>query len=371
MHRICFLTIVPSYLMLLAFFPAGVLSRHQSTVSNLCDTDGSSAYWSWDTESDPDFVLIVSNLCPDTTIENAIGDNTNYALIQSNMTFWLPKVPVWRDNIAADNDLNLYAEGAQGISISNVAIYGPATGPTGGDAGDDEIDTFDWCGAHADPDGIHHYHTAPYCTNLAANATPVGTILNPSALHSPLWGWAPDGFAIYGPYGDNGTAPTDLDDCQGHYNDSGAGGGYHYHYNAGPMGTYPQDSNEDGGYPYFQACIRGCVPNNHTLYESLALTDYDSCVASSSAAPAGNYSKDFWDTFTPLNYSCVALGTCTSAPTQTPTTPTQAPTPSPTVSIDEENNDLSSACSLKSLWALRKNGLLLLGGTLVLAAIYY
>ncbi|CAM9261222.1 unnamed protein product, partial [Heterosigma akashiwo] len=239
-------TLLLLQLSLLAYFP-GIESVTTSTC-NLCATDGSSAVWSWDTESDPDFVIIVSNLCPDTTIENAIGDNTNSACTQGNHTFWLPKVPVLRDNIAADNDRCMYAEGAQGISLSNAAIYGPATGPTGGDAGDDEIDTFDWCGAHADPDGIHHYHTAPYCINIAAKATPVGTVLNPSELHSPLWGWAPDGFPLYGPYGDDGETPGDLDDCQGHYGDSGAGGGYHYHYNAGPMGTYPQDSNEDGGY---------------------------------------------------------------------------------------------------------------------------
>jgi hypothetical protein len=44
--------------------------------------------------------------------------------------------------------------------------------------------------------------------------------------HSSLIGYAFDGFAIYGPNGEGGKPPTDLDECNGH---SDAVRGYHYH----------------------------------------------------------------------------------------------------------------------------------------------
>mmetsp|Transcript_28816 Transcript_28816/g.49814 ORF Transcript_28816/g.49814 Transcript_28816/m.49814 type:complete len:354 (+) Transcript_28816:68-1129(+) len=306
-----FTLMLTSWLVFLANLP-GMRAAHTSTSScTYCETDGSSAEYTFDTTSDDDFVIITSNLCPDHIHENQVGENPNSACVQDDETFYLPKVPVWRDDSGGDNTNNYYALGIMALAISNVALYGPATGPTGGDAGDEEIDTFDYCGAHADPDSVYHYHIGPYCLNLAANATEVGTILNPSALHSPLWGWSPDGFPYYGPYGDDGEAPDDLDDCQGHYGDSGAGGGYHYHYNAGPLGPYPQDSNEDGGYPYYQGCIRGCVPDEHSLADDLQEESYSSCVASSSAAPAGNYSVAFYSEFTGLDYDGIDSGDTT------------------------------------------------------------
>jgi len=130
-------------------------AAHTSTSScTYCETDGSSAEYTFDTTSDDDFVIITSNLCPDHIHENQVGENPNSACVQDDETFYLPKVPVWRDDSGGDNTNNYYALGIMALAISNVALYGPATGPTGGDAGDEEIDTFDYCGAHADPDSV-------------------------------------------------------------------------------------------------------------------------------------------------------------------------------------------------------------------------
>ena len=70
-----------------------------------------------------------------------------------------------------------------------------------------------------------------------------------STQHSPLFGYAIDGFGVYGPRGENGVLVTndDLDECHGHTHEIDWDGVqqsmYHYHLN-----------NE---YPYSIGCFRG------------------------------------------------------------------------------------------------------------------
>lgn len=67
--------------------------------------------------------------------------------------------------------------------------------------------------------------------------------------HSPLFGYALDGFGIYGPRGDKGKLLTnaDLDECHGHFGwikwDGHKRYMYHYHLN--------------GEFPYGPGCLRG------------------------------------------------------------------------------------------------------------------
>jgi hypothetical protein len=71
--------------------------------------------------------------------------------------------------------------------------------------------TFDPCNAHQPPSGEYHYHDDPVCLRyqLGDNITGanVGTAEasfseNTSNLkHSPILGWAFDGYPVYGPYG--------------------------------------------------------------------------------------------------------------------------------------------------------------------------
>jgi hypothetical protein len=68
-------------------------------------------------------------------------------------------------------------------------------------------------------------------------------------VHSPLFGYAIDGFGVFGPLGEDGLMVTndDLDECHGHTHDIEWDGEtkemYHYHVN-----------NE---YPYSIGCFRG------------------------------------------------------------------------------------------------------------------
>ena len=73
------------------------------------------------------------------------------------------------------------------------------------------------CG-HPDPMGRYHYHIYPKCIHTSFTDAP--------GKHSPLIGYAFDGFAIYGPNGEDGKPPTDLDECNGHTDSIR---GYHYH----------------------------------------------------------------------------------------------------------------------------------------------
>ncbi len=89
-------------------------------------------------------------------------------------------------------------------------------------------------------EGQYHYHGPSYtCFGTQSDTT----------THSPLVGWALDGFGIYGILGENGQEMknADLDECHGHTHSIEWEGQtvemYHYHLNA--------------EYPYSIGCFRG------------------------------------------------------------------------------------------------------------------
>jgi len=286
-----------------------------------CALDGSNANFTWDTATNDEFTIIKSNLCPLHIFQNAVGDNPNDACVQDEVQFYLPKQPYFISNSSGTNDAILTTMNPIGFTLSGVALYGPAINSYGGDAVKHEIDTFDYCGGHADPDGIEHYHSEPYCVAEAAKRHPEDGMINPGNNHSVMYGWISDGFPVYGPFGDGGVVPTDLDECQGHSGDSGAGGGYHYHY-SGPTGAYQYDSFNGSGYPYFLACFKGCISSLTENSVSIAQDDpYPVCKSSGTKAPAGNYSGDFFKVFNSLNFTEVEkefVYADTDAPTAAP-----------------------------------------------------
>ena len=80
------------------------------------------------------------------------------------------------------------------------------SGPTGGDAGNQEKGTFDYCGGHADPSGVWHTHMNNYCLEINAPKP------NSSSKHSPMIGWAPDGtcFCLSTQADSRGSLPTEA-----------------------------------------------------------------------------------------------------------------------------------------------------------------
>jgi hypothetical protein len=156
-----------------------------------------------------DLMIVHSNGIPDhTTGKYPNRDNPN-SIREQNYTFKIPRVPRRSDTVGK------LPMGPIGVAINGVPFYNPYN-REGQDAAKNEV--FDKCCGHPDPLGRYHYHIYPRCINTSFS--------DPKGEHSPLIGYAFDGFAIYGPNGEGGKPPTDLDECNGH---SDSTRGYHYH----------------------------------------------------------------------------------------------------------------------------------------------
>ncbi|MFT4969331.1 MAG: hypothetical protein ACI9O4_001078 [Chitinophagales bacterium] len=128
--------------------------------------------------------------------------------------------------------------GPAGFSLTGAAIYHGAS-TLGTDAAAHEI--LDRFGGHTDGTERYHYHYP---------AQDLQDHIHPHENgHSALMGYMIDGFAIYGPYGENGELlkSEDLDECHGHTHsvlwDGQMVSLYHYHW------TYD--------FPYNIGCYRG------------------------------------------------------------------------------------------------------------------
>jgi hypothetical protein len=83
------------------------------------------------------------------------------------------------------------------VAINGVVFFNPF------DAGMmDATDFMDRCCGHPNQDGQYHYHKYPVCVNSPWD--------DGGTDHSPLIGWAFDGFPIYGPYESKGVMAKDL-----------------------------------------------------------------------------------------------------------------------------------------------------------------
>jgi hypothetical protein len=77
--------------------------------------------------------------------------------------------------------------GPVGVAVNGVAFFNPF------DIGMvDATDQMDRCCGHPTPDDLYHYHKYPVCVR-----TPFA---DAGDRHSPVIGWARDGFPVYGPY---------------------------------------------------------------------------------------------------------------------------------------------------------------------------
>ena len=126
--------------------------------------------------------------------------------------------------------------GAVGVALNGVAIYNALDG-----AGRDAVahEALDVCSGHPQRSGEYHYHWMPPCIWQRQSAT----------RQSSQYGWALDGYPIYGPRGPGGRLYTnaDLDACHGLTSTVTLGGRrvrtYHY------VATLE--------YPYTIGCFRG------------------------------------------------------------------------------------------------------------------
>lgn len=141
-----------------------------------------------------------------------------------------------------DDNQNALPGGAIGVAVNGVVFYNPF------DAGRmDASNIMDRCCGHPSPDNRYHYHKYPICINTS--------FVDKGQEHSPVIGFAFDGFPIYGPYESAGVMAKDsatnkLNGFNAHFDEIR---GWHYHVSPGKFpyllgGFYGtvESSNLDG-----------------------------------------------------------------------------------------------------------------------------
>lgn len=160
-------------------------------------------------EATDEVLTVHSDGIPDHTTGPFPNPRNPNTIRQQNYTFHIPRHPVYSKTVTKT------PMGPIGVAINGVPFYNPYNAE-GADAAKREV--FDECCGHPDQAGRYHYHIYPKCVHTSFK--------DEAGQHSSLIGYMFDGFAVYGPNGDNGTPPTDLDECNGHADPVR---GYHYH----------------------------------------------------------------------------------------------------------------------------------------------
>lgn len=178
-----------------------------------------------------DAMIVESNGIPDHptgTFPNA--SNPNSIRVQQ-LKFYIPLKPT-KSEVPSRTPF-----GPIGVATNGVAFYNQYNAE-GGDAV--RLEVFDSCCGHPDQRGLYHYHQYPSCLKSPFH--------DPAGKHSPLIGFMFDGYAIYGPNGEDGQPPKNLDACNGHWD---ATRGYHYHCTK--------------GFPYLVGSYRGVVDQRNMM----------------------------------------------------------------------------------------------------------
>ena len=186
--------------------------------------------------------------------ETGFGRNPSY-IQEQDSTYYIPLEPKMNPAhlvTTSNNSNHALPMGPIGIAVNGVVFFNPF------DMGNtDATDLMDLCCGHPNQNNQYHYHKYPICVN--------SPWADEGKAHSPLIGWAFDGFPIYGPYESNGVmakdvkGPNALNAFNMHYDEAH---GWHYHVTPGMfpyiIGGYwgtedPRDSHHGppggGGFP--------------------------------------------------------------------------------------------------------------------------
>jgi len=166
------------------------------------------------------------------TSDAARFDRNPNSISEQDLRYTIPVAPQLADQVSC------LPMGTIGIALTGGVFFNALDAP-GRDAVANEV--FDLCEGHPQRRGLYHYHHASPCFEQGLDDR-----------HSPLVGYALDGFGIYGLRGEAGVLLTndDLDDCHGHIGlapDAEVGNDpvYHYHLTE--------------AFPYTLGCFRGTV----------------------------------------------------------------------------------------------------------------
>jgi hypothetical protein len=135
-----------------------------------------------------------------------------------DITALIPITPVKADEVI---DLGTVAK--VGMALDGVPIFAdaPSVLQTG------HLPALDTCGGHIDPGGWYHWHATSTDIDTAYDYADVAA----SCMHvaqdsSAQFGYAFDGYPMFGTTDENGNVPTDLDECNGRISSDGTYGYY-------------------------------------------------------------------------------------------------------------------------------------------------
>jgi YHYH protein len=171
--------------------------------------------------------------------------NPNY-ITETVRTFYFPLTP--KENprhvalIGVNNSNHALPMGPIGLAVNGVVFFNPFDANS-----QDASDLMDFCCGHPAPDGEYHYHKYPICVN--------SPWADDGTAHSPLLGWAFDGYPLYGPYETADSMAKDiagehaLNEFNMHYDEDR---GWHYHVTPGKFpyligGYWGTEDAKDGG----------------------------------------------------------------------------------------------------------------------------
>jgi hypothetical protein len=164
---------------------------------------------------------------PETTGRGYLGLGGNPNFIQEHdRTYFIPldpKVNARHIFTTRDNSNHALPMGPIGIAANGIVFYNPFDANS-----QDASNMMDACCGHPDPGNNYHYHKYPVCIN--------SPWADEGKQHSPLIGWAFDGFPIYGPFESAGVMAKDvsgdnaLNDFNIHWDKDR---GWHYHVTPG------------------------------------------------------------------------------------------------------------------------------------------
>ncbi|MCZ4347077.1 YHYH protein [Devosia neptuniae] len=133
------------------------------------------------------------------------------------------RLPV--DPVMAETPTALGVVGKVGVALDGVPIFSdaPSIQQTG------HMPALDTCGGHIDPGGWYHWHATSTDIDTVFEAEDVAAQCGLEQDSAALFGYAFDGFPMYGSAEADGFSPVALDDCNGHVGVTGLGETYHYH----------------------------------------------------------------------------------------------------------------------------------------------
>jgi hypothetical protein len=148
-------------------------------------------------------------------------------------------IPVHPKMAAKPTDLGTVAK--VGVALDGVPIFAdaPSVLKTG------HLPALDTCGGHIDPGGWYHWHATATDINGIFDKNKVDAKCGLPQSSSAQFGYAFDGYAMYGTTDANGQTPKDLDACNGHISATPPNKQGEYHYHA------------TNRFPNLPACLKG------------------------------------------------------------------------------------------------------------------